>query len=179
MTAPPPSPRVLSAVHLARLCGVDLKTIHNWYGRGKIPGWRTPGRHLRFRRIDVVDFLRTYGFDVPDSLRSARPRVMVVDADGHELAATVRALTRRFDVVAHPRIVDALVGLAAADADVLVLGEIPPLDPGTVMDAVARFEPTRHVRVVRIGSSSEAAGATAPRGDATSLRETLEHLTGL
>jgi len=28
--------RVLSAVQVARLCDVDLKTIHNWANRGKI-----------------------------------------------------------------------------------------------------------------------------------------------
>lgn len=29
----------------------------------------TPGRHLRFRPADVVEFLVRYGFDVPPSLR--------------------------------------------------------------------------------------------------------------
>lgn len=173
------SQRVLTAVQVARLCDVDLKTIHNWYGRGKIAGWRTAGRHLRFRRIDVVDFLRAYGFDLPDSLRSARPRVVVVDANGAELAAAARALNKRFEVVSQHRIVDALLGLVAADADVLVLGDVGPLDVDPIIDAVGRLEATRHVRMVTLGSSSQAARATVPRGDMTSLRETLERLTGI
>jgi excisionase family DNA binding protein len=49
------------ASHLARICGVDVKTVHHWVDAGLIPHFRTPGRHLRFRSRDVVAFLRRAG----------------------------------------------------------------------------------------------------------------------
>src|SRR5882757_8137614 len=61
---------LFTASQLARFCQVDLKTIHNWADKGEVRHFRTPGRHLRFRRADVIEFLRKYGYPVPDSLRS-------------------------------------------------------------------------------------------------------------
>lgn len=46
---------------LAHLCGVDLKTVHQWAVTGLIPHFRTPGRHLRFRPQDVAEFLKNSG----------------------------------------------------------------------------------------------------------------------
>jgi excisionase family DNA binding protein len=157
--------RFLSATQLARICAVDLKTIHNWANKGKIPSCRTPGRHLRFRPLDVVDFLRTYGFGVPDGLRQTRLRVVVVDGDGPALAAARRALQRRFEVVAVGHVVDGLLEVAPLLPDVLVLGDVAPLDPDAIAQRLASREATRHVRVVR-------------RGDPARLREALERLAG-
>ena len=47
-------PELFTASELARFCHVDLKTIHNWVEKGEIRHFRTPGRHLRFRRPDVI-----------------------------------------------------------------------------------------------------------------------------
>src|SRR6478672_3715870 len=60
---------------LADFCEVDLKTVHHWADRGKVPHFRTDGRHLRFRRNDVVRFLRAHGYPLPDALVRARPTV--------------------------------------------------------------------------------------------------------
>ena len=59
----------LKASDLAAICQVDLKTIHNWFDRGRISGFRTPGRHLRFTSGSVVAFLDQFGFDVPPAWR--------------------------------------------------------------------------------------------------------------
>jgi len=171
--------RVLSAVQVARLCDVDLKTIHNWANRGKIACWRTPGRHLRFRRIDVIDFLRDYGFLIPESLRQARPRILAVEADAQGLGAMERALSKRFEVLAHEHVVNALIVLAAADADVLVLGDVSPLDAGAVAAGVRASETTRHLRIVTVGNEASGAAAWLPRGEVGALREALERVTGL
>lgn len=61
------------ATDLARICDVDLKTIHNWEIAGKIKGFRTPGRHLRFLPAEVAAFLKKHGFPVPEELNE-RPR---------------------------------------------------------------------------------------------------------
>jgi excisionase family DNA binding protein len=180
--------RLLTATQIAEFCSVDLKTIHNWADRGKIRGWRTSGRHLRFRRLDVVDFLRAYGFSIPDVLRESRPRVVAVDADPEGLAWMRRALARRFEVTGFEHVIDGLVALAEVDPDVALLGDVSPLNARAVGSRLGEVEATRHVRIVSlasIGETSAGGGLTersAPsvaRGDTTKLREVMAHVTGL
>jgi excisionase family DNA binding protein len=179
MSGPPGGSRVLSATQVARICDVDTKTIHNWVNRGKIACWRTAGRHLRFRRIDVVDFLRDYGFEIPEALRQARPRVVAVEADAQGLGAMQRALSRRFEVLAHEHVVTALIALPASDADVLVLGNVSPLDADTVAVGVRSLDSTRHLRIVTVGIETPGAAAWVRQGALTALKEALERVTGL
>src|SRR5690606_33776431 len=70
-----PRPLVYTAQDLARFCEVDLKTIHHWADAGKIPHHRTEGRHLRFRRNNVLAFLRRHGYPLHAELANARPSV--------------------------------------------------------------------------------------------------------
>src|SRR4029453_8151393 len=70
--------KLLTASDLATLCEVDLKTIHNWVDRGRIPHFRTPGRHLRFRAADVAEFLRAWGYSVPRELARATSKSILV-----------------------------------------------------------------------------------------------------
>lgn len=180
MTAAREARRLLTATQIAAFCDVDLKTIHNWADRGKIRGWRTRGRHLRFRRLDVVDFLRAYGFPIPDALRESRPRVVAVDADRDGLGWVRRALTRRFEVTSFEHVVDGLVALAEADPDVALLGDVSPMDARTVASRLRGVEATHHVRIVALGPGGDAGPVpTVARGDTAKLREVLERVTGL
>ena len=74
---------LFTASEVARFCQVDLKTIHNWADRGEIRHFRTPGRHLRFRRVDVLDFLRKYGY--PPDLQEAAVQTVLQQAELLEL----------------------------------------------------------------------------------------------
>lgn len=65
----------LNASDFAKLCNVDLKTVHNWVGKHQIEHFRTPGRHLRFRRNVVRRFLVEHGFDVPKWLEPQQSEV--------------------------------------------------------------------------------------------------------
>ena len=179
MTGTRAGARVFSATQVAKFCRVDLKTIHNWANRGKIRGFRTPGRHLRFRRMDVLDFLRAYEFPIPDALRHAKPRVAVVETDAHRLAAMHRALSRRFDVLPFAHVVDAILHLASADVDALVLGHVSPLDAAQLADRLRVSEAVRHVRIVVLNADATEPEPSSPRGDVLKLRETLERLTGI
>jgi excisionase family DNA binding protein len=184
-----PTRRLLTATQIAAFCDVDLKTIHNWADRGKIRGWRTSGRHLRFRRLDVVDFLRTYGFSIPDVLRENRPRVVAVDSDPQGLAWMRRALARRFEVTGFEHVIDGLVALAEVDPDVALLGDVSPLNARAVATRLCEVEATHHVRIVTLDSIGEATGArggvterpapSVARGDTAKLREVMERVTGI
>ena len=155
--------RWLSATQVARLCGVDLKTIHNWVNKGKLAGQRTRGRHLRFWPLDIAAFLRQFELGVPEGLRQVRLRVLVVDADAGRLTAARRALVRRFEVTAVPHAIAGLVALASLTPDVLVVGDASPLDAGVLARDLRQIEATRHVRVI-------------PCGDPAHLREAIEGL---
>lgn len=66
---------LLTAPRLARMLGADLKTIHNWVNRGEIKFFRTPGRHLRFRSVDAIEFMERCGYPVPPELaRAVKPQ---------------------------------------------------------------------------------------------------------
>src|ERR1700760_3931855 len=110
-TSATPHPEPFTASDVARFCQVDLKTIHNWADKCEIRHFRTPGRHLRFRRLDVLDFLRKYGYPIPEELSAGKPRVVAVDDDPNVLAGIRRALSRRFEVTTFQDPFDALVAV--------------------------------------------------------------------
>jgi excisionase family DNA binding protein len=181
-------PELFTASDVARFCQVDLKTIHNWSDKGEIPHFRTPGRHLRFRRLDVLDFLRKYGYAVPEVLRSSKPRVVIVDADATSVAALKRALGRRFDVTSFADPLDALVALASLEPDVLLLDlDMPGLDGLHFLQRLRTLEQTAHIRNLVFTRKSELAKTAIEQGaveafdknDGAKIRETLEQLTGL
>lgn len=145
--------KLLTASDLAALCEVDLKTIHNWVDRGRIPHFRTPGRHLRFRAADVAEFLRAWGYTVPRELARASARTILVVGNNETLALVQRALSegaapvgalpassgQPVRLAGHPY--DALIYAGSDPGDVYVVdlkavaGEI---DPGVMFEALHR-----------------------------------------
>lgn len=51
-------PPVLTPADVAKLFRVDAKTVGRWANRGLLSYFRTPGRHLRFHRADVLALYR-------------------------------------------------------------------------------------------------------------------------
>lgn len=176
---------LFTASEVARFCQVDLKTIHNWAERGEIRHFRTPGRHLRFRRADVLDFLRKYGYPIPDHLLQGKPRVVLWVSDTEPLK---RALKARFEISTYSDILEAMLAIGADPPDAIVLEQ----NGGTVEGTAIAFrlkgsDATRHVRVVLL-SDNEAVKARAHEVGASAvvsprepdkLRECLESLLGL
>lgn len=178
---------LFTASEVARFCQVDLKTIHNWADRGEIRHFRTPGRHLRFRSADVLDFLRKYGYPVPDVLQQGKPTVHIVDGDLGSLAAVAETLGGRYDVHRFAEPVDALVAIGADKPDVVVISlDGNRLDGVHCVRRLHAIEATRHVRIVAYSEDAQAresaldAGASAfvQRPGAQKLLETLDALLG-
>jgi excisionase family DNA binding protein len=181
-------PELFTASDVARFCQVDLKTIHNWADKGEIRHFRTPGRHLRFRRLDVLDFLRKYGYPIPEVLRMGKPKVVAVDSDPNVLAALRRALSRRFELTTFQDPFDALVAVGNIQPDALVLDvKMPGLDGVKVLERLRSIEATSHIRCIVYSSHEEMkksateAGAYdfIGKGEASDLRDSLERLMGL
>lgn len=181
-------PELFTASDVARYCQVDLKTIHNWADKGEIRHFRTPGRHLRFRRLDVLDFLRKYGYPIPDVLRMGKPKVVAVDDDPAVLATLRRALTTRFELTTFQDPFDALVAVGNLQPDALVLDvKMPGLDGVRCLERLRAIDATAHIRCIVYSShddmkkSATEAGAYdfIRKGEATDLRDSLERLMGL
>src|SRR6185436_15662217 len=179
---------LFTASEVAKFCQVDLKTIHNWADRGEIRHFRTPGRHLRFRRADLLEFLRRFGYPVPEALRGGKPKIAVIDDDPSVLAAIRRALGRRFEVTTFQDPFEALVAIGTLDPDAIVIDvQMKAMDGMRCLERLRSMEATSHVRMVVFSSQAEKrrtaleAGANdfVPKGDVTLLRESLERLTGL
>ena len=181
------SKELFTASEVAKFCQVDLKTIHNWADRGEIRHFRTPGRHLRFRRADVIDFLRKYGYPIPESLLAGKSRVHLVAEDKGVLSSLTRALSQSCEVRGFSDPVDALVAIGNELPDVVVLD----LD-GTHAEAVRCIErlqasdTTKRIRFVAY-TSQEAlmeralqAGASAVvvKPDTDKVCEAVESLVG-
>jgi len=181
-------PELFTASEFAHFCGVDMKTIHNWAEKGQIRHFRTPGRHLRFRRLDVIDFLRKFGYPIPESLRSGKPKVVVVDSDPSVLTAIRKGLGRRFEVATFQDPLDALVALATLGPDAIVIDvEVSGLDGIRCVERLKSIESTSHIRTI-VYSSEESRRRSAmdagaydfiAKGDVTLLREALERMAGL
>ncbi len=183
-----PSPaEILTASDVARFCEVELKTVHNWCDKGKLRCFRTPGRHLRFRRLEVVAFLEEYGYPIPEFLRIAKPKVIVLDEDPNVLAALRRALSRRFELFTFQEPADAIVAVGSVQPEAVVLdAKTQSLDGLRLLERLGNMDATAHIRTVVYASEKMRkpaieAGASdfVVKGEVSELRESLERLLGL
>jgi excisionase family DNA binding protein len=181
-------PELFTASDVAKFCQVDLKTIHNWADKGEIRHFRTPGRHLRFRRLDVLDFLRKYGYPIPDVLRLGKPKVIAVDDDLQVLASLRKSLSKRFDLTTFQDPFDALVAVGNIQPDAMILDvNMPGLDGVKCLERLRSIDLTAHIRCIVYSNSDEMkknatdAGAYdfIKKGEASDLRDSLERLMGL
>jgi len=111
---------LFTAPQVAKICSVNLKTIHNWVERGEMKSFRTPGRHLRFRREDVLEFLSRFGYPVPDGFQPAKRRIVVISDNGI-LRPLARSLSRDYDVEAFSDQVDALLAIGQQRPDLVLV----------------------------------------------------------
>jgi len=179
------SKELFTASEVAKFCQVDLKTIHNWADRGEIRHFRTPGRHLRFRRGDVVDFLRKYGYPVPEALLQGKSRVHVISQDKSVLASLTRALSNKFEVRGFNDPVDALIAIGSELPDVVVL-DLEGTQPEGLryMDRIKAADSTKHIGFVAYTSEETAreralqsgAAAAVAKPEADKVCEAVESL---
>ncbi len=107
------------------------------------------GRHLRFRRVDVVEFLRKYGYPVPEGLVAGKPSVYVIDDDAKVLTAVKRTLTADFEVIAFQDPLDALVAIGNDPPGCVVLDpKMQGFDGLRCLSRLKQLPVTKHIRTV-------------------------------
>jgi excisionase family DNA binding protein len=96
----------------ARYLGVAQSTIRKWSDSGRVPVFKTPGRHRRYRRGDLDAFLES-------SAPASRPgRVVLIVDDDERLREYVRVNLEMEGYVVHEA--------ASADQGLRVLDELRP-----------------------------------------------------
>lgn len=170
MTEERRGPLLYTAQDVAHFCEVDLKTVHHWADRGKVVHHRTEGRHLRFRRNDLVRFLRGLGYPIPPALSATRPVVALPpppspEAWGIAVDDLARKLGSRLRVRRYASAVAAVAHLLAEAPCALVLSLDDPSLAGAMTIAALKAAPeTAWVAVAAIGpgealETARAAGA--------------------
>jgi excisionase family DNA binding protein len=183
-TGMPQVRELLTAAEVAGFCAVDLKTIHNWANRGEIRHFRTPGRHLRFRRVDVVEFLRKYGYPVPDGLVVGKPSIYVIDDDARLLTTVKRALVAEFEVTTFQDPWDALVAIGSEPPEGIVLDlKVQGFDGQRCLSRLKQLPMTRHIRTVVFSADAamkkkalEAGASFVLKPETSTLRAALQGL---
>jgi excisionase family DNA binding protein len=154
---------LFTAPQVAQICGTDLKTIHNWVNRGEIHSFRTPGRHLRFRRQDVQDFLTRFGYPMPAGFGTPSRRVVVIDGNPVTGAMVANALSNHMEVSGFSDHLEALLQIGRHRPDAVLVNGAGGPDMLRVVANIARSD--RELPVIVYGSADDveakAAGASA------------------
>ncbi|MBW2260375.1 MAG: helix-turn-helix domain-containing protein [Deltaproteobacteria bacterium] len=176
---------LFTAPEVACFCKVDLKTIHNWVDRQQIEHFRTPGRHLRFRRADVIDFLRRFSYPVPDELLPRRPAVYALVLDTPLSGAVRRACGPDMEVEVFESMMDLGLRAGQVPPDVIVLdADAVPQGAGGIVQSLRGFTATENCRVILCSDRQPGPGDSGKMGvdgwiaksSMKELRSTLEAL---
>ncbi|WP_045857225.1 response regulator [Teredinibacter purpureus] len=80
---------------VAKLCGVTLRTVLNWIGKGLLKAYKLPGRRgdNRIRRPDLIAFMTSHGMPVPEEVGGGIRRALIVD-DELAMAKSIQRILR-------------------------------------------------------------------------------------
>lgn len=119
---------LLTPRELAELCGVSPDTVRSWCFRKQIKFATTPGGHKRFRRHDVLEFLKERGFPLPPTDKISPIKVLVIDDEDSFRKSLVGALQKEpaFNVKEAGDGYEAGRMIGEFEPDVLVLDLVMP-----------------------------------------------------
>jgi excisionase family DNA binding protein len=144
---------LFTAPQVAKICSMDLKTIHNWVNRGEINFFRTPGRHLRFKREHVIEFLEKFNYPIPRELLSPRSKVLVLDSDQEKLNPIKIALSESADVLTYSDTFEAMLNIGKENPSLVLLNSKTDIDILRVVKKIANHE--KNISIVMYGTANE------------------------
>ena len=149
-----------TAQDVARFCEVDLKTVHHWAERGRVPHHRTEGRHLRFRRNDLVRFLRAHGYPLPDAIAEVRPKI--ISTITHEELS--KKLSSRFSVRRVDTAIQAIARMMADEPDAIVFAFDDPSFSGAAALVALKSDPATSWVALAVSAPSALVSAAKDAG---------------
>ncbi len=85
--------RNLTTGDIAKLCGVNFRTVIRWIQRGHLKAFQLPGRgDNRVQVADFIAFLKENGMPIPEELQPSGRRVLLVQGDEKAGLAMDKAL---------------------------------------------------------------------------------------
>jgi len=74
--------RNLTTGDIAKLCGVNFRTVIRWIQRGHLKAFQLPGRgDNRVQVADFIEFLNENNMPIPEEIQPAGRRVLIVESD--------------------------------------------------------------------------------------------------
>ena len=170
---------LFTAPQVAKICSTDLKTIHNWVNRGEIKSFRTPGRHLRFRRQDILEFLSRFGYPIPDGFSPSRKRIVLCEEGENLRRSLKRSLTRDFEVEAYADHVDTLLAVGRQKPDLLIVNGTVGEEISHLVDRLSTSKESTQILVYGEGLTDDTFGTKysnielAPTLDTKEIRKSI------
>jgi CheY-like chemotaxis protein len=85
--------RNLTTGDIAKLCGVNFRTVIRWIQRGHLKAFQLPGRgDNRVQVSDFIVFLKENDMPIPEEIRPTGARVLIVEGDKKTATTLERAL---------------------------------------------------------------------------------------
>jgi CheY-like chemotaxis protein len=85
--------RNLTTGDIAKLCGVNFRTVIRWIQRGHLKAFQLPGRgDNRVQIADFIEFLCENNMPIPEELQPSGRRVLIVEGDGKTAGRMDKAL---------------------------------------------------------------------------------------
>jgi CheY-like chemotaxis protein len=85
--------RNLTTGDIAKLCGVNFRTVIRWIQRGHLKAFQLPGRgDNRVQVADFIEFLSENNMPIPEELQPSAKKVLIVEGDQRSATAMEKAL---------------------------------------------------------------------------------------
>ena len=84
-----------TTTEVARFCGVNVTTIRRWVDGGKLKAMRTPGKHSRILKRDLVNFLNLYNIPIPVPLQKTL-EIVIIGKESSMLRALEEECKKQF-----------------------------------------------------------------------------------
>jgi CheY-like chemotaxis protein len=87
--------RNLTTGDIAKLCGVNFRTVIRWIQRGHLKAFQLPGRgDNRVQVADFIEFLNENNMPIPEEIQPSAKRVLIVEGDQKTATNMQRALKK-------------------------------------------------------------------------------------
>ncbi len=148
---------IFTTYEISKFCNVDLSTVINWVNRGRLKAYKTPGRHRRVKREDLLDFLKRYNMPVPKGFEG-RYKVLVLDGDATVTRLVKRAFQKdrkRIDLRFSRDGFDGGKQIGIFHPDILVLDlKSRGIDGFKVCKNIKEDPATRRIKILAIGTNN-------------------------
>lgn len=131
--------RNLTTGDIAKLCGVNFRTVIRWIQRGHLKAFQLPGRgDNRVQLQDFLKFLRDNNMPIPEELQVQGRRVLLIEKDAKAAQSMTKALRQSgFEVeIASDGFVAGAMAASFAPSVIVLDPTLPGLGGLAVLDAI-------------------------------------------